>query len=466
MLHKNVIKICQEEGANLAERGVILSVGTGSAFYSMINSSVQPLAALESMDSASLESMEVDPVAEVVGAAESPEHDNAQLAVIAQLAAAARYTENHAQNVLIPKVEEALESVKAYVEAYNDNAVRGFEIVQAQYPALIDSQTLQKTVSRWQGTPLDAAPVPAFKCENISLEELIRTGSSLFDAEVAEFVAQQDPEFLQASWNEFRSSGYSHVLSVTQQENLPKILIFFLFSLSLYQGLPDGCYVENEAQFRADISRAMSVLGNAVNRIIARRDNEVKFGQLVLNRGDARNSRVIIVSGPAYAKAKVDGLTDEMLKAAVQYEASLNLADILASADRLTRLWKSYEATCRVTETENRYSLTLRAMNVFLRDAINNAAEGELPMDQETHRSQIASVFNAIPLNLRNNHYKLIRWLVWSVLYPQSDSLAHLERLDAIADENPDLDIREAASIALIQYVADWAANQITVVKQ
>ncbi|MNR56450.1 hypothetical protein D3C85_1770290 [compost metagenome] len=54
------------------------------------------------------------------------------------------------------------------------------------------------------------------------------------------------------------------------------------------------------------------------------------------------------------------------------------------------------------------------------------------------------------------------RKVICNVVFPHTDAFEILTMLDTAAKENPTLDIREAALLAMIEYIPNWVATLIT----
>ena len=84
---------------------------------------------------------------------------------------------------------------------------------------------------------------------------------------------------------------------------------------------------------------------------------------------------------------------------------------------------------------------------------------------KDTLRARALDVVAATPISASLTTYQYVRTVVCKVFFPHTQALRILSDIDAHAQNNPSLSPREAATLATIDLVCEWAASQIDVTR-
>ena len=93
-------------------------------------------------------------------------------------------------------------------------------------------------------------------------------------------------------------------------------------------------------------------------------------------------------------------------------------------------------------------------------------AEEERALVGDAHRvgSRFGELLEEVRENELDDLYSLALRLVCEARFSHTDARTILAGIERVKRENPSVDVREAAAISVIEYVATWASKQFRVV--
>ncbi len=201
-------------------------------------------------------------------------------------------------------------------------------------------------------------------------------------------------------------------------------------------------------------------------RLCAALDNLNKMDKAQILVRALSKGRVTVVNGPVYDKWIKDGGENEVLFGnCLNKTPSVSIPDINSKAAELKALWNRHAI---LTATIERNKLFVRTKEILARHFqsqmrdVNQGEESTL-----ANRERIIMLFNECLDNIRedelSNIWDVCLKLVCHSRFPHTEARRILLGIDRIKKENPGVDVREAAAISTIEYIANWLSTQMRV---
>jgi hypothetical protein len=191
-------------------------------------------------------------------------------------------------------------------------------------------------------------------------------------------------------------------------------------------------------------------------------DNINKNGVLIRSV----NKNVTTVNGSVYDSWITAGGENEIL-----FGNSLNSSTIVSVQDfnekgaELKALWNRHAVLTATVERNRTFTRTKEVLLKHFNEQMRTITEG----DEATleNRARITEAFEVCLQGLRedelNDLWDACLKLLCASRFAKTDARRILLGIERVKKENPNIDVREAAAISVIEYVADWIASQLQV---
>lgn len=375
-----------------------------------------------------------------------------------------------AKQVIAPQVSDLVERTNNDLANLSDREINRFSIEVRDLPDIFRNPALLSlieplgqikntiTVDNYVGLP------------SLSLEEIIpyvRLDVPSLDEELKNYLLSDSGNALLTVWNkvfvaiENQPIEYNGYVSINElvddaKDGLINALAIFTLASNLIDNPIEGTKVRLE-QYNNHLSLLESFAGQQLYRKIEGFANQLKQNILVANYQD----KTCIVNRPVYEEflengGSVEVLFGQMLANTRHY----SLANIQSDTANSLQRWKDHEAIQKSIEYNNRLYRAQRILKenfeLLLRDL------GEVPnySDLVNHFAKEVSKINVEDLD---DIYKTVLTLINRVLYPGKGAARFLELMCSHEKMNPELDPREIATLASIDYIGAWISEMIKV---
>jgi hypothetical protein len=374
---------------------------------------------------------------------------------------------NIARNLVAPAVAELYEAVTQAVNQLPVSNLLNFEVKIFDLPAPYRLPQLDGMVRRWEGELIDQLPLN-IKCPSLSVEEireLMATGAGGMDEAVSEWLATKGDGFLMQVWEDLFQVRGARFKVLSDALNNPNVgadyaLVGFFVSRKLAEDPIEGIEMPL-AQFERAIAIFRNQCAAKICRVLGEWEATAKRGQLVKASGDTW----IEVYGHVYkAFIEAGGENEVLFGNLLEKPIRGNVESIAAAATELKLAWRRYEQINQVTVRDQRYNATKAILaREFARqiDAVKEDVEG--PDVTAGTRAIVMQRFKDEMSRVKaadfESLYRLCLRLVCRARFYQTDAEDFLLKLEALKAQQPNLDMREAALIATIEYVSEWVAS-------
>lgn len=395
-------------------------------------------------------------------------HDAAMDSLVQIGVNAVRDHMSFAKNVVAPAIQELVDGVAQGLAQVNPSALLGLEVKIVELPKLMQSGAFEAAVRKYEDTPLDSPSMnvnmPDLSVADIA--ELALAGGAGANSEIKEFLSSMGDAWLLRLWGEvfqIRPGDHARTFQeiISGDDGIPAAVGIFLLSRRLVDQAPAGVQMS-----ASGLAFKMAEFRNQSAARLARALNEQ---QLIEKAGTVvrkQAGRQVTVNGSAYRQFLKDGGSNEQLFGGlVSGKPSYLAKDLKSRGGELKAAWDKHAAITATVEAGRRVIRTKELLAQCFETQVNSVAQGDRSLAGS--RMEIISLFNGMLENVREDElsdiYGLALRLVCRSRFANTEAERILTGIENVKRDNPTLDIREAAAISMIQYVAWWVGTQFKV---
>ena len=474
MLTRNAIAAAFPLAQMLAAKGIVLSAANITPVEQLVNLTL-PQAQLLVDQAGQLESTpDFANALEAASKAELPDgsvpHDSTKQALIQAAKVAVSGTLHAAQNVVSPMIKRVAEDVENFIDSDATLASKPMSIVPIFYKEIWNSSVLETLAGNHAGQysndltlrPLNA-PAPADWVEYLSI------GVPSIDGELAKFVQECAPEFLDKIWKETfgpRAGQLSSVLNAPLGEpggayaRADAAIIVFLAARKMSIAIPDGLNIDLGV-LRAYLAELSARGGQAIMATVGRRQRDIERGLVVVSLPNGPSGDIYVL-GDTYNVFLSNGGSPEAVFGAVllQQTAAIRPQPKAEELVPMVAEWKGQLTLIQRRIELRRDEVMLQAMRQSISKIIAEAPAGLLVRPAAEHQERLVQAIQALK-NVDSKHlWQTIRHLVCTSMFAHTDVEQLLIGIDRACESNPNMDIREVALLATTDYVVDWLCGQ------
>lgn len=508
MLQNQIINITERMTFELIDAGVSISPLPGSPLAFAVNACYNPyntesVVDVPTGDNAGnilteLASNYVRKVAEDIQKTEpngvTVRHDTVIAEAVRVVSQAIRGNVSVAQNIVLPVVKSAWESVVQTMKDVESN----FRIVLSVSPDVLgdvwNDAALLESVERYRDS-LGVGDAPILSVHKPRTQDeifdLLKTGSARFDKLLRSYAEQLNSQatfmsvvsiynnyFVNGRYDETAipvldnnyTPSVNDFMGTTPYERTRTLLIHFI-AKSLRASPDEG--IDMSAQdYDHQMSRLIADTGRGIIRVLERRERDIRAKKLVFSYpydGSETNSSnpsdaVIRVNPEVYNDWLKAGGRPEVLFGAFVTDYNTNYTELLEKADDYISAWGRRRAVLLSGQESAKMHVLIGAVRTAVEKVIREMDKDHLPEDGNERMSErLREELKNIRLTQMDDLYVLVRQVVCHVIFPNKQALDILERMDKIALDNPDIPIREVATAAVIDILTSWIADQFIV---
>lgn len=384
------------------------------------------------------------------------EHNDATAAVVEVASRAVQQSLSFARNVVLPDVKAMLAKVEETIKGILAARSAPYEIVANGTPDLFRNALLHELVERFHNTT--AQSVERREMAQIPSTEVraaIVTGAAQFDAEVDAILGAND------------GLGYRLAQEVLEGKtdldrlNNHMAVGVHLLCKSLYDNPYEGVKM-NLVDYNNRLARLIEQSGRMVYQEIERSVRRKKLGHLYDGGGVRVEGKYFIhVNNDVYLDMLAKGLTPEALIGNEFLGRRYNDSQLVEHVEELTLVY-TREMRMRTMQAQmEELNLSREAIERLFSLEIVEREDEQLPVDRAALQQRLRMRLSLLRDGDLSNLTRLVRDLVCHVFYAHTDAQRILTMIDGIGEQYPEIDPREAALLATIEYVTYWVSKQI-----
>lgn len=375
-----------------------------------------------------------------------------------------------ARTVVNPVVEDLVERVTRSLGEDKIELALGAEVIVQETPAPLTNGSFDSMIRKFEGVPY-APPHLGMRCPDQTLEEikaLMLTGSGSVDKDIQEWLAAAGDTWLLEVWeNVFqikpREPGYTgrrqfDEYIADKECGLDFSLAIFLLARKLFDSPLEGT-VMNLNEHERLVADYRDQAAAALCRFVDQIDRNRKNGILVVGLSRLK----ITVDAEVYREWIEKGGENEVLFGnALRSMPFTAVSDIDAQAAEMKAAWERHAALEDTVRRNRQFDRTRELFFHHFRAQLAEATEdaqadlGNSELVLERFRQGLAAVRE----DDLDCLYTLATKLVCEARFPEKAALQILMGIDRNVKQNPHLDVREAATLAITEYVCEWIAEQ------
>lgn len=372
-----------------------------------------------------------------------------------------------ARTVVAPAVQEYHERVVTTLGQITPSKLMGVEVVPMNVPEFFNNSNFESEYTRYEDLTLDS-PALNMSLPNLDTETIIenlKTGSGGVDKQIEEWAAVVGHNKLKELYNEAFTQSMDgepkgwRALVEDKQCGLDNALALFLWARKLVGNPPEETAMSLDT-YNERMEAVRDQAGAKLSRVRNELDRAMKNKMLVRNYDGSKT----IVYPAVYEWFMDNGGSNELIYGnALSDNRQFSAEALIGRTEELAGIWNRHVAIVQRTEANNRFSRIVEALEIEFRRML--AEEGAEDNAEERHRIQdmfVEQLGQVKPKDTECLESLCLRLMCRSRFY-KTDAEKILLSINQNKEDNPSLDIREAAALALIEYVADWMAALIRV---
>lgn len=410
------------------------------------------------------------------GTLESPTQHSLEIdALVKQLSTLVAGHVSYARNIVRPHVTALAEAIQTYLDNNRPKeASEEFNIETLRIPALLKDESFLDTLTYYKDKSV-LTPDLSFNLgpkSNEELAQMVLIGSERVDRLIVEWLSHTPDNFLLTIWDSFFTKTSTNGFLTYQglaQLNAFERSSWLLGLLLLARKVTDDVQTETVplAAYRRIALQYTDYAGAALVEALRRIELAQKGKQLVVFVDQA--TKTAKVNGELYGPWLDAGGSPEVILGMIVAGNAPSGQDLIDSkAKEYVREWNSYVTFFRTKEA----NMALRYKKDFIIRAFGDSLKSMDPVEQDfvtknpEHLANVLRNATACIEGMKEvelaDVYEVALCLVGRVRFYYTSAFQILSDIHEAGKINPNVDAREAALLAVINYVADYLAAQMT----
>ena len=412
-------------------------------------------------------------------------HDDALAKAASVISKAVQYDLHLAKNVVNPLIRSVLDSVHEELRQRTASMATVLSIVPDKYESIWTNALLTDLVAPYS----DVAAFDIKAGANIhpmlpveAILGLLKTGSTRLDSDIDKFVKEIGVEFVVETYKQFYAltmqEGDTTAMEALSQLDTGLIgrkraVLVHLMARRLSAAPLEGINM-NLSSYELMMAEVINHTGRIINRVFEVRARSNRYKTLV-QRWPAPNAEYmvrspelgqLVVNYDIYEEWLKAGGTPEILFGAAVSDRCEQYDQLLAKGEDYAVIWANRASMVKSAQRSNVFNDTISAMKIAISKEIAGLDEvGLSGRSAEALQHRLTHCLGQVTIDCITDLYECVRSVVCDVLYPSTNAKTVLTRIDSVAKANPDLTIREAGLLAVIDIVTEWVAKLISVTR-
>lgn len=473
MLNKTSINIAINAAYQLADKGLTVVAAPNSMLAELTRLSV-PAMPVELIDVQ--EEKRVETFVKSFDEDYGSQHSATQDQLVEELSQLVNKHISFARNIVKPSVLHFAETIQKFQNDYRvKDPASDFEIVQLNFPAIIEDESFKDSIEKYVGKT-SLTPESLLKLDTVdetTLSGMLVTGADRLDKLVHEWISNKSECFLKNIWNDFfdkqaYAGAFESALGPNNFEGADIALAVFLIATHLSNNVPAVTNM-TLVQYNKTIGQYLQYAGSA----IARRSDVNKayngVAKTLVVAKDQLNKK-IYVNSPIYREWLASGGDNTILLGQlVSGGDAVTLSSVTSNAEKFKADWERYYLFAKSGDV-NKALKDFKDMLLlsFVEDLRNLAPEEQDYITKNSSHintaielaTQIVDGIQSSDMNAIND---IALKMVAQARFHYTSAYAILNDINQAAVINPNIDVREAALLAITNYLSDYVAAQLSV---
>lgn len=413
------------------------------------------------------------------------EHTRVVDALIDQIAEYVKAHVDFARNTVNPQVKLIDEAIDQHLQTFKTpRAMDSVSLVEYDIPTILKDEMFLKELSPFENRPL----VPADRVLNFpvkAVEEIrnhLLTGQKDFDEEILTWSTHLGDDILSLIWLSFFSRAASSGQRLIRADELTGYsipqridigLCVYLICNSLKTKVESTADSISLPEYNRFLDQAQEWAATLMMGLLKTLATYQKVGTLVIY--SSAITKTIVVLGSVYERFLQEGGTPEAVLGLMTGNQPRMITvsnQILAQKAELEASWASYEVYYTALQANKSIEYFREFLMIKMRSLITGntvpslqAYKAENAAYEAVALKRLKTYVDGLKMSAMQEPRQVSLYLGAQVLFYYTDAYKILAGIQEAAQANPSIDVREAALLSTVAYVADYLADQIVLVK-
>lgn len=392
---------------------------------------------------------------------------------------------SNAKNIIAPLVMAVADGIIKRM-ADDPTSLKTYEIVQNNLPSPMLNEGFKDLIDRTKGGVYAKPEDNLFLGQRTAQQilDLMLTGSKEYDDSIREWFIGLGDAYFVSLWDTFfrdphdpdlmlfKDTDFMSVLSNNSKDEKKYGCNFALAIFLLSRGLMDNVQ-ENSG---LSLERYTVIVGQYRDAAAVRLAQDYEAFDLALKSGTLVEfvnnfTMTVTVNGPVYVEYLKAGGSNELILGAIVSQETPTLVSHMEGKDQVYMdAWNRYHSIVKASNQMSAFGkFKDHALSSFNAELSNRSTFEQEYIDtnpgHETYMTErVNQILNELKPEDISNPYELAMRLVCQARFYYTDAESILRSIDQAGKQNPNIDVREAALIATIEYCCKYLANQMRVV--
>ena len=396
---------------------------------------------------------------------------------------------DYARNVVTPQINDLVERVHRAQEESQIRIGSMLSIVQDEWDPIWENPVLEAMLEDARFTALDpetAIPRAHPLLTDEQLRNYLNTGSDRFDKELQAWVDNVGVRFIADTYrwyflaNDFADDNWKpdydqqvNWLLGTDIWSRKQAIVVYLLTRGLRANPPDGIDMD-EISYQNTMAKVQAQAGRCIARCIEKRTSQKESKSLVLDwpvRGrdhlttDGSISQ-IYVNTDVYERWLEDGGKPEILFGSSVTDRETKYEILLEKGEAYYMAWKRHEAIIRSGQSSQMFNIVRDAIMINMGQMITEIPVEDLAgRDRNKMLAALRDKLYSVSIDQISNIHEVCCYLICTVIHCHTNAYDILEAMKQVSLQNPDLSATEVTTIASINILCKWFADQCSIIQ-
>lgn len=374
-----------------------------------------------------------------------------------------------------PAIMELHDAVAKLMSDMPTSKLLGWSVKSFDLPAPMKSSAIEGLISKWEGVPY-ASPALRMKCPDVTMDQLrtlMKTGAAGFDGDIDKWIAVKGDSWFLQLWEDLfqtkndRFSKFNQAVEC-REEGLDRSLAVFLIARKLAEDPIEGINMSLPA-LKALASEFRDQAASRIQRGLEEWAKVLQRKQLVRSTDD----NCIVVNENVYRPWIMDkgGDIDILLGNLATKSGFTTEEQLTQNAERLKAAWTRVLTRTSAADRTERFTLLKQILSSEFRKSVSDL-KGDVdgPDASAGERAEVLKRFSQLVTMLRPSDctdlYVLCTKLVCRArFYKVPEAEEFFLQMMQIEKDEPGISPRDASTIATLDYIACYVADQFKVLR-
>lgn len=380
------------------------------------------------------------------------------------------------RNFINPMVEQVVSDINSEYELRLEKVAVNLEVVTSKNNPLFKNESIRDLVNtRVKDIPGSATQRPSYYSDFIT-DKIGYLSKAIvgLEAELAMYLGQIGEEKLNDLFETYFLANNPWDVSVGDESALPVLL----FCQRLAYDRDAENFIEDVGlgQVRESLENLAALAAVKLKSFYIKYDRREKNKRLIVSYPEA-NSKLtsrgktmplqIVVEEDLYKEFLETGGSPDLLCGAYIVDQERDVEAIMANQKKYLDRWQRRVSTIRQTNEQAKFDIFKRSIINSLTKQLNEDFEQaeSVPFDRDAIFQNISEYLAQVSPLAVNNPYPIILHIASCIVFQNKQAESFLMDMCNISKHNVELDVREVASQATLNYIVKWVRSQIVVGK-